>query len=79
MIFWDLACYKLIWTTACCGHDCGKLRDPSDPWHAYNAKSFSLPSAPQYQYPPGYHAVLMQLGTKTYQGRQVLLLLWTQF
>lgn len=71
----DVACYTLMWATASRGHDCGKLRlddfrDPADHRRAYPGQSFPLPSPPSGQYPAGYHLVLAQLGTKTYQGRR---------
>lgn len=59
MPYRHLACYKLMWTTACRGHDCGKLRvddfrDPTNPRRAYNARFFPPPVTPQLVYQQGF-------------------------
>ena len=65
----DLVCFVIMWVTTSRGHDCGKLRlddfrDPANPRRPYGG--FPLPLS--LVYPVGFHLVMSQLGTKTYQG-----------
>jgi hypothetical protein len=65
----DLVCFVLMWVTTYHGHDCGKLRlddfqDPTNLQQPYRG----FPLSVQLVYPVGFHLVMSQLGTKTYQG-----------
>lgn len=68
----DLVCFQLMWVMTCLGHDCRKLRlddfrDPTNLQRPSGELPFPQPG-PQQAHPVGFHRVLSQLGTETYQG-----------
>ncbi|GLC41162.1 hypothetical protein PLESTB_001797700 [Pleodorina starrii] len=70
----DLLCFMYMWLTTTRGHDCGRLslgdfRDPRDVGRPYGGFPLAL-LQPWEAYPAGFHLVVSQLGTKTYQGRR---------